>query len=64
MNFQPLETEGGKLVVILFMLCFLIGACIVMALTGHPLQPDGKELAVGAVSSLLTLLYQYLNRKA
>jgi len=59
-TFDVLTTEGGKMFVILFMLVFIIGICVLMVLTGHPLQEAGKELAAGSVGSLLTLLYKRL----
>lgn len=64
MNLQWLETPGGKMVVIIFMLVFIIGVVVLVTLTGHPLQEVGKELATGAISSLLTLLYAHLNVKS
>jgi uncharacterized membrane protein YoaK (UPF0700 family) len=57
---KSIETEGGKIIVIVFMLVFVIGMLMTLVLTKHPVQEGGKELATGAVSSLLTLLYQYL----
>jgi len=60
MNINTLETDGGKVLVIVGMLVFIIGVCVALVMTKHPLQEGGKELATGAVSSLLTLLYQYL----
>jgi hypothetical protein len=57
---KSLETEGGKVLVILFMLIFIIGVAVLMTVTGHPLQETGKELMTGAVSSLLGILYGYL----
>ena len=61
---KGLETEGGKMLVIIGMLVFIIGVAMVMILTGHPLQEAGKEMAVGAVSSLLGILYGYLKASA
>jgi hypothetical protein len=57
---KSLETEGGKLLVILFMLFFLLGSAAVLLVTGHPPQEVGREMLTGAVSSLLGILYGYL----
>ena len=62
MNFDLLTTEGGKLVVIVFMLVLILGVVLILVLSGHPLQEVGRDLATGAVGSLLTLLYQYLQK--
>ena len=63
MNLQVLETAGGKILIILFMLIFIISVAVLMVMTGHPPQEVGKEMMTGAVSSLLTLLYAHLNVK-
>jgi hypothetical protein len=55
-----LETEGGKLMVLLFMLLFLTGVAVFLMETGHTPQEAGRELLVGAISSLLGILYGYL----
>jgi len=55
-----LETDGGKLLVLLTMLMFLLGAAMVMVMTGHTPQEAGRQMLVGAVSSLLGILYGYL----
>jgi hypothetical protein len=57
---KSLETEGGKLVVLLFMLIFLASLSVIMLWTGHTPQEAGREMLVGAVSSLLGILYGYL----
>ncbi len=57
---KSLETEGGKLVVILFMLLFLTGIAIMLLLTGHTPAEAGREMLTGAISSLLGILYGYL----
>jgi uncharacterized membrane protein len=59
-NLASLETDGGKVLIIVFMLVFIVGIVALFTITGHPLQESGKALASGAVASLLTLLYQYL----
>jgi len=57
---KSLETDGGKVVVILFMLMFLSGVSVILLVTHHPPQEVGRELLTGAFSSLLGILYGYL----
>lgn len=57
---KALETEGGKVCVIIGMLIFIVMAAMIVVLAGHPLQETGKEMCTGAVSSLLGILYGYL----
>ncbi len=57
---KGLETEGGKMLVIIFMLLFILAADCILIMSGHPLQETGREMNVGAVSSLLGILYGYL----
>ena len=57
---KDLETEGGKMLVIVCLLVFIIGTTVAMVLSGHPPQEVGRELATSAVSSLLGILYGYL----
>jgi len=57
---KSLETDGGKLLVLLFMLLFLLLGSLYMVETGHTPQEAGREMLVGAVSSLLGILYGYL----
>lgn len=59
---KSLETDGGKLIVLLFMLLFLLGASLLMIETGHTPQETGRQMLVGAVSSLLGILYGYLGK--
>jgi 4-hydroxybenzoate polyprenyltransferase len=57
---KSLETDGGKLVVLLFMLLFLAAVSIILLITGHTPQEAGRQMLVGAISSLLGILYGYL----
>jgi hypothetical protein len=57
---KSLETEGGKLVVLLFMLTFLCGISVYMLISGHTPQETGRALLTSAISSLLGILYGYL----
>jgi 4-hydroxybenzoate polyprenyltransferase len=57
---KSLETDGGKLVVLLFMLLFLVGISMLLLFTGHTPQEAGRELLTSAISSLLGILYGYL----
>jgi hypothetical protein len=55
-----LESDGGKILVIISLLMFIFGLLTLLILTGHPPQESGKQLAAGAVGSLLGILIQYL----
>ena len=57
---RSLETDGGKLLVLLFMLMFIISAGALMILTGHALTDAARQAMIAAVSSLLGILYGYL----
>jgi hypothetical protein len=57
---KSVETDGGKLMILLLMLLFLLVSSLVMVETGHTPQEAGREMLVGAVSSLLGILYGYL----
>jgi hypothetical protein len=57
---KSFESDGGKLIVLLFMLLFLSGLSVIMLWTGHTPQEAGREMLVGAISSLLGILYGYL----
>jgi hypothetical protein len=57
---KSLETDGGKLVVLVLMLLTLSGLAVLLLFTGHTPQEAGRELLVGAISSLLGILYGYL----
>ena len=57
---KSLETDGGKLVVLLLMLMFLCSTAVYMAVSGHTPQETGRALMTGAISSLLGILYGYL----
>jgi len=57
---RSLETDGGKLMVLLFMLMFLAGVSVALLVTGHTPQEAGRQMLVGAISSLLGILYGYL----
>jgi hypothetical protein len=59
-SLSALETEGGKVALIVFLLIFIVSVAAGMTVSGHPLQETGRELATGAVSSLLGILYGYL----
>jgi hypothetical protein len=57
---KSLETDGGKICVIIFMLMFIVSVAAALTFSGHPLQEVGRELATGAVGALLGHLYGYL----
>jgi hypothetical protein len=60
---KSLETEGGKMAVLIFMLLFLTGVALTLLLTGHTPQEAGRELLTTAFSSLLGILYGRLGTK-
>jgi hypothetical protein len=60
---KSLETEGGKLIVLLSMIGFLAVVSVFMVETNHTPQETGRALLTGAVSSLLGILYGYLKSK-
>jgi hypothetical protein len=57
---KQLESDGGKILVILFMLVFIFVVLSVLVLTGHPPGDAGKQSASGLVGSLVGILLQYL----
>ncbi len=57
---KSLETDGGKLFVLLFMLGFLVLVSMLLLFTGHTPAEAGRELLASAISSLLGILYGYL----
>jgi len=57
---KSLETDGGRFAVLIFMLLFLASVALLLVLSGHTPQEAGRELLVGAISSLLSILYMYL----
>jgi hypothetical protein len=58
-----LETEGGKLAVIIFMLVWLSTIAVWMHLSGHDPQETGRVLLSNAFTSLMTLLLAKLGGK-
>jgi hypothetical protein len=62
-NFQQLETEGGKTAIVLGMLFWLSAIAVFMHETGHDPAEVGREVMVGAISSLLGILYGKLGNK-
>lgn len=57
---RSLETDGGKLVVLVFLLLVLAGTSVLLLVTGHTPQEAGRSLLISAISSLLGILYGYL----
>lgn len=55
-----LETEGGKLVVLLLMLMFIISIYTWFVATGHTPQEAGRQAIIAVISSLMGILYGYL----
>ena len=59
-----LESEGGRIAVILFMLGLLLGITMILHMTGHDPAETGRTLLSDAFTSLLTLLLAKLGSKA
>jgi hypothetical protein len=57
---KSLESEGGKLVVLLTMIGFFILVAVVMTIEGHGLQETGKTLLATGIGSMLGIIYGYL----
>ncbi len=58
-----LETEGGKMAVIIFMLLWLSAIAVGMVLSGHTPQETGRVLLSNAFTGLMTLLIAKLGDK-
>jgi len=63
MTFAILETEGGKIATLIFMIVFLSICMILMIETHHQLQETGRTLIASAYSSLFALLVAKLGGK-
>jgi hypothetical protein len=63
MNFDNLNTDGGKLVVILGTIVWLTLVGVFLVLTKHTPQETTRALLTGAFSSMVTLLIQKLGGK-
>ena len=64
MNIGPFfETEGGKIVTIVFLLLWLSVLAIAMHLTRHDPQETGRVLLSNAFTGLMTLLLAKLGGK-
>ena len=59
---QFLESDGGKLAVLIFMLVYLSLLAFIMHLTKHDPQETGKVLLSNAFTSLMTLLLTKLGK--
>jgi hypothetical protein len=60
---QFLETEGGKIAVIIGMLVWLTVIAVYMVVAGHPPKETGQVLLSNAFTSLMTLLLAKLGDK-
>ena len=60
---RSLETEGGRLIVLLTILAFFIFVAVFMVITGHGLQETGRTLLATGIGSVLGILYGYLAKK-
>lgn len=61
---KSLESDGGKLLVLILMLLFLVLVAFGLVETNHTPQETGRTLLASAISSLLGILYGYLAKKA
>ncbi len=61
---KTLETDGGRLVVLLAMLIFLMAVAVWMLATGHTPAETGRTLLASAISSMLGILYGFLGKKS
>lgn len=59
---KTLETEGGKMAVLLTMIAFLLFVASALVLTNHPLKETARTIIATAIGSLLGILYGYLRR--
>jgi hypothetical protein len=63
-NIAPfLESEGGKMAVIIFMLLWLSAIAVGMVVSGHTPQETGRVLLSNAFTGLMTLLIAKLGDK-
>jgi hypothetical protein len=60
--FRDLETEGGKLAVIILLLVYLSVMAVYLHATHHDPQETGRVLISNAFTSLMTLLLAKLGR--
>jgi hypothetical protein len=60
---QFLESEGGKIAVLIGMLFWLTAIAVYMVATGHPPKDTGQVLISNAFTSLMTLLLAKLGDK-
>ena len=57
---KSLESEGGKMLVLILMIMFIVVSFGVMIATGHPPQEAGRQAGVSTVSALFGILFGYL----
>ncbi len=55
-----LETTGGKILVLVVLIVFLLSVGLLMILTNHPMRSAGRTMLATAVGSLLGFLAGYL----
>lgn len=60
---KSLESEGGKVAVLLTLITFFLAVAGFMEITGHPPQETAKTLLATGIGSLLGILYGYLAKK-
>jgi hypothetical protein len=62
MDWKFLESEGGKIAVIIFMVLWLSALSFIMHLTKHDPQETGRVLISNAFTGLMTLLLAKLGK--
>ncbi len=60
---KSLETDGGRLVVLLAMLFTLLGMVLWMLSSGHTPAETGRALIASTISALFGILLGYLQKK-
>ena len=63
LNFAPLETEGGKLFVLLVLVAWLSIIAMVLHLAGKGPAETGRTLLSNAFTSFITLIVSRLSKK-
>ena len=63
MNYTALETEGGKIAILLFVLVVLIALSAVMHILGKDPAETGKTLLSNAFTGVSTLLLTKLSAR-
>jgi hypothetical protein len=60
---KSLESEGGKVIVLLSLIGFFLAMAAFMVVEGHAMQETARTLLATGIGSLLGILYGYLARR-